>query len=68
MHASLRTYRPALGRRPVIFFATAIFLAGIGAWHNEIFAGAAWTWEQITESYLIRHIDTVTMGAGFCFG
>jgi hypothetical protein len=59
---------PILGLRPSTMLAAAILLAGTAAWHSEIFSSAAWAFDQITESYLTRYIDTIGMGIGSCFG
>jgi hypothetical protein len=65
---SLLRNNPVLGMRPSTMLAAAILVAGIAAWHGEIFSSAAWAFNQITESYLVRYIDTIGMGIGGCFG
>ncbi|SVD05534.1 uncharacterized protein METZ01_LOCUS358388, partial [marine metagenome] len=29
---------------------------------------AAWAFDHITQSYLVRYIDTISMGIGACLG
>jgi hypothetical protein len=65
---SLLRNTPVLGVRPSTLLAAAILLAGLAAWHSEVFCSAAWAFDQITESYLVRYIDTIGMGIGSCFG
>ena len=67
METLLRNH-PILGLRPSTMLAAAILFAGAAAWHSEIFSSAAWAFEQVTESYLVRYIDTIGMGIGGCFG
>ena len=65
---SLLRNNPVFGIRPSTFVAGAILLTGIAAWHGEIFASAAWAFDHVTQSYLVRHIDNIGMGIGACFG
>ncbi len=65
---SLLRNNPVLGLRPSTFLAAAILFAGVAAWHGEIFSSAAWAFDHITQSYLVRYIDTIGMGIGSCFG
>ncbi|MDA0229059.1 MAG: hypothetical protein O3B21_02610 [Proteobacteria bacterium] len=65
---SLLRNNPVLSLRPLTFIAVAILFAGAAAWHGEIFSSTAWAFDHITQSYLVRYIDTVGMGIGACFG
>ncbi len=65
---SLLRNNPILGIRPSTILAGAILFAGVAAWHGEIFASAAWAFDHVTQSYLVRYIDNIGMGIGACFG
>lgn len=65
---SLLRNNPVLGVRPSTIVAAAILFAGVAAWHGEIFASAGWAFDHITQSNLVRYIDTIAMGIGACFG
>lgn len=59
---------PVLGIRPSTILTVAILLSGATAWHGQIFSSAAWAFDHITQSYLVRYIDTIGMGIGACLG
>ncbi len=65
---SLLRNNPVLGIRPSTLLGAAILFAGVADWHSEIIASAAWAFDHVTESYLVRYIDTIGMGIGTCFG
>jgi len=54
--------------RHTALLGAAILFAGVAAWHSEIIASAAWAFDHVTESYLVRYIYTIGMGIGTCFG
>ena len=66
--AFLLRNNPILGIRPLTILAAAILLPGVAAWHGEIFSSAAWAFDHITQSYLVRYIDTIGMDIGACLG
>ena len=66
--AFLLRNNPFLGIRPSTFLAAAILFSGGAAWHGKIFSSAAWAFDHITQSYLVRYIDTIGMGIGTCLG
>lgn len=65
---SVLKIRSQLRARPTSVLAVAILAVGFTAWHNEIFSAAAWAFDQISQSYLIQHIDNIGLGIGACFG
>ena len=66
--AFLLRNNPFLGIRPSTILAAAILFSGGAAWHRKIFSSAAWAFDHITQSYLVRYIDTIGMGIGTCLG
>ena len=66
--AFLLRNNPFLGIRPSTILAAAILFSGGAAWHGKIFSSAAWAFDHITQSYLVRYIDTISMGIGTCLG
>lgn len=65
---SLLRNNPVLGIRPSTLLGAAMLFAGVAAWHGALFSSAAWAFDQITDSYLVRYIDNIGMGIGACFG
>ena len=66
--AFLLRNNPFLGMRRSTILAAAILFSGGAAWHGKIFSSAAWAFDHITQSYLVRYIDTIGMGIGTCLG
>ena len=66
--AFLLRNNPFLGIRPSTILAAAILFSGGAAWHGKIFSSAAWAFDHITQSYLVRYIHTIGMGIGTCLG
>ena len=66
--AFLLRNNPFPGIRPSTILAAAILFSGGAAWHSKIFSSAAWAFDHITQSYLVRYIDTIGMGIGTCLG
>ena len=66
--AFLLRNNPFLGIRPSTILAAAILFRGGAVWQGKIFSSAAWAFDHITQSYLVRYIDTIGMGIGTCLG